>query len=233
MIDKLIVWIKKRTNLKFFLKSPINFIYSVILTLLYVDKWTYFPAILIHGKIKLKFIKKRKSYFEINGRLILEQWMNGNESVSIYLDKGSETVICNDFSIGNGVRIFVDKDARLKIGGKKKELGSGITAKSIIMVKKYLEIGSDCIIAWDTFLTDCDWHGIEGKYFQKQTILGDHVWIGVGVKVLKGSIIGKESIVTTNSVVHNRLFDERTLISGNPAIVIKTDVSNWSREMVS
>ncbi|WP_316737876.1 hypothetical protein [Pedobacter aquatilis] len=225
--------VKQHRNLKFFLKSPINFFYSVILTLFYVDKYSCFPAFEINGNVNFKLLKKKGAYLQINGRLTLEQWLYGKEQILLSLNENSNIIIENDFTIGNGVRIFVDKNAKLIIKGKQSETASGITANSIIMVRKFIEIGYDCIIAWDTFITDCDWHGIEGKAHIATTIVGDHVWVGVGVKVLKGVIIGSNSVVTTLSVLVGKKFPSQAMISGNPANVLKVGIPNWNREMNS
>lgn len=88
-------------------------------------------------------------------------------AVSISLGKNSSLIIDGDFTIGNGTRIFLDEGAFLYIGGNKYESASGITEKSRVMVRKSVHIGVDCIIAWNVFITDCDWHEIEGKSFQE------------------------------------------------------------------
>jgi acetyltransferase-like isoleucine patch superfamily enzyme len=222
----------KYPNVKAFLKSPWNWFYAAYLTIKYVDKWKKFPAFVINGSVRLKISKIKDATLEINDKLVIEQWLFGDERIVISLSHKSKCVIQNEFVIGNGVRIFVAPDASLVIKGKENESRSGITANSIIMVYKSLEIGKDCIIAWDTFITDCDWHGIEGKSSIKETIIGDHVWVGVGAKILKGSVINNNSIVTTLSVVLAGSYQESSLISGNPAKIVKTNIAPWSREML-
>lgn len=223
--------IKAYPSLKSFLKSPVNWIRCAFLTLKYVDEWTAFPAFQVNGSITFRLRKGANSKLIIRDRLILEQWMEGNEAASLKMGSGSTCIIEKQFTIGNGVRIFVDNNATLNIKGVMFETDSGITANSVVMVNKYLEIGYDCIIAWDTFITDCDWHGIDGKKSWANTIIGDHVWIGVGSKILKGANVNSNSIVTSLSVVLAGLYPERSLISGAPAKVIKSGIPLWSREM--
>jgi len=221
----------KYPNVKAFLKSPWNWFYAAYLTIKYVDKWEKFPCFTIKGSCRIKISKLKGATLEIREKLIFEQWLLGNERIVLSLSQKSNCVIQNEFTIGNGVRIFVAPEGNLLIKGRENESGSGITANSVVMVYKSLEIGKDCIIAWDTFLTDCDWHGIKGKYSIKETIIGDHVWIGVGAKILKGSIINSNSIVTTLSVVLAGNYEKSSMISGSPAKIVKTNIAPWSREM--
>ncbi|MET3028188.1 hypothetical protein ABXT06_16020 [Flavobacterium sp. UW10123] len=225
--------IAKYPNFKFFLKSPKNWLYAAYLTLRFVDEYMFFPAFQINGSVRIKVQKERNSKLIIKNRLILERWLNGDGCIALSLQHNSSCTVENDFILGQGTKIYLSKNAKLILHGKHMESGSGITANSVVMVNEHLEIGKDCIIAWDTFITDCDWHGIEGKKATKKTLIGDHTWIGVGAKILKGTIIGKDSIVTSLSVVLAGEYPERALLSGAPAQVLKTNIANWHREMFS
>lgn len=218
-------------NFKIFLVSPLNWFYAAYLTLRFVDEWIVFPAFQFNGSVRIKVQKGKNSKLVIKNRLLLEQWLRGDGCISIILGEDSKCNIENDFILGQGVKIYLSPKAQLILMGKNDESGSGITANSVLMVNDYVEIGKDCIIAWDTFITDCDWHGIEGKNSTKKTIIKDHTWIGVGAKILKGAVINKNSIVTSLSVVLEGEYPERVLLSGAPAKVLRTNISNWHREM--
>jgi len=215
----------------FLRKHPIKFIYYTYITLKYVDEWSILPAIRAKGKIKFQINKHKTSKLIIKDRLIFEAWISENEKTIIQLSHNSSLVIINEFIIGDSIRIHVATNAKLLLKGKKKESGSGITAKAVVLCYNYIEIGYDCIIAWDTFITDCDWHGVGDKASSKDTIIGDHVWIGVGAKVLKGCNLRGNNIITSNSVVLSGNYSPQTLISGNPATVNKSNIPNWCREM--
>lgn len=62
----------------------------------------------------------------------------------------------------------------------------------------------------------------------KDIILGDHVWVGNSVIILKGTIIEDNSIIAIGSVVTGKQFPANSIIGGNPAKVIKSNV-DWSR----
>ena len=60
----------------------------------------------------------------------------------------------------------------------------------------------------------------------KDIVLGDHVWVGNSVIVLKGANIGDHSIVAIGSVVPGKTYPANSVIGGNPAKVIKSNV-DW------
>lgn len=224
--------ILKIYNSSYFLSHPFLWIYSAYLTLRYVDNYNHFPAIIFHNYVRVKINKESNSLFQINQRLIFEGFFNRSDLTIINLWENARIIIENDFVLGDGISIIVTTNAELLIRGRCFESASGITATSKVMVHEYLEIGKDAIIAWDTFLTDCDWHTIVGKNPVSKTIIADHVWIGVGVKILKGVEIGCNSIITSNSVVLKGKYPENVMLTGIPAKIINTDIPMWNRELI-
>lgn len=61
--------------------------------------------------------------------------------------------------------------------------------------------------------------------------IGNHVWIGQKVIVLKGAEIGNDSITGTASLVTGKKFEDNVIIAGSPAKVIKQGVS-WDHELL-
>lgn len=164
----------------------------------------------------------------INGKLIIEPWI-GKFPSEISIGKQATLTIRDDFIIGDDVHIRLSPNANAIFGGKRHESGSGITARSVILVNESLQIGPDVIIAWDTFVTDNDWHQIGDTRQSIKTIIGEHVWLANGVKILKGSKIGANSIVACGSVVTGGDFPERSIIGGVPAKVVKSNIKDWHR----
>ena len=209
-----------------------TWLYSCYLTFRFIDEFDVFPAIQFNGRFKVYIEKSKSAKFIIKDRLILDRWTNKNGSISLTLKDNASITIYSRFTLGDGIKVFVNNNAELVLKGRRHESGAGITANSTIMVNQSLHIGYDCIIAWDTFITDCDWHSIIGKVHTYPTVIHDKVWIGVGVKILKGVEIGNNSIVTSNSVVTKGKYADFSMLTGLPAKVVKENIPLWSREMI-
>lgn len=87
-------------------------------------------------------------------------------------------------------------------------------------------IGHDCIIG-ESSLMDTDFHAIDPDSRRRdepgkigEVVIGDNVWIGGSVIILKNTIIGSDCTVGAGSVVSG-IFPERALIAGNPAKIIR------------
>lgn len=178
--------------------------------------------------LKVKIKKAKNAQFILNGNLIISPHLSGTTPVVIILGKNSSLTIENEFIIGNGVKISLSENSKLYFGGKNKESASGITADILIMVSKNIEIGSDFICAWGVYITDSDWHDIEGQIRQKDVIIGDHVWIANNSSVLKGSQIGHGSVVAGASKVHNKVIPPESLVAGTRGEVVKNNIK-WKR----
>ena len=92
-----------------------------------------------------------------------------------------------------------------------------------------MSVGEDCAISWGCQFLDDDFHELsyEGraKVDDPKIRIGSHVWIGSRVSVLKGAVIPDGCIVASNSVVGKVFTEKNCLIAGNPAQVIRHDVS--------
>ena len=142
-----------------------------------------------------------------------------------------------------GVRLEIGRDATLRIGrwawigdGSKIRVHEGevsIGAKTVmgqectISAYQYVEIGRECIVADRVMLIDFD-HGVveverpirlQGIY-KRDVRVGHNVWIGYGACILRGVIVGDNSIVGTSTVV-TRDVPENAVVGGSPARVIR------------
>lgn len=96
-------------------------------------------------------------------------------------------------------------------------------------------IGKDCLFSSSIEIRTSDGHGIvdprSGRLLNrgKSVVIGDHVWVGAGVSILKGARVGANSIVGAKSVVTTRTPEEGVILAGIPAKVVKRGVS-WVRK---
>lgn len=91
-----------------------------------------------------------------------------------------------------------------------------------------LTLGNHVAISWDCEFLDDDFHSIQydGKEVRDPiTEIGDDVWIGSGVKVIKGVKIGNGNVIAAYSVVTKSFMDTNVLIAGNPVQVIRRNIS--------
>lgn len=93
---------------------------------------------------------------------------------------------------------------------------------TVIASRLKIKIGNNVRCGANTMITDTDWHTDDyrsGK--DKEIIIEDNVWLGYGVKVLKGVHIGKNSLIGAGSIV-TRDIPENVIAAGNPCKIIKT-----------
>jgi acetyltransferase-like isoleucine patch superfamily enzyme len=127
------------------------------------------------------------------------------------------------FSIGKGCRFDIGKDATV-------ELGSGfINSNTTLIIMHGLTLGAGCSVGWGCQFLDEDFHSLSypGKSAggDNRITVGSHVWIGSNVSILKGSAIPDGCVVAAGSVLKTRFTDKSALIAGNPAKVVRKNVS--------
>lgn len=127
-----------------------------------------------------------------------------------------------DIYVGNcqfyeGVRFEIGKKAVLQIGN-----GTYLNRNTVVVAQKRVDIGKDCLIAWDVVIMDSDLHPIAGKIMEdKPVVIEDNVWIGCRTIILKGVRIGKGAIIAAGSVVTKDV-PASTIAAGVPARIIAT-----------
>lgn len=114
---------------------------------------------------------------------------------------------------GEGAIIEIGENARIS--------GANIFARNSI------KIGNNVEIAAGVQITDLNGHltyslnRTIGEDTPNPIVIGDNVWIGLNAIILKGTEIGDNCIVSAGSVVKGK-FPANSVITGNPAIVVKT-----------
>ena len=99
-----------------------------------------------------------------------------------------------------------------------------------------ITIGNDCLFSSSIFFRTGDSHSIVDENNTRinpseDIFVGDHVWIGAQVVILKGSYIPSNSIIGYRSLVTKKLDDTNTIYAGTPAKAIKHNI-NWMRERI-
>ena len=79
--------------------------------------------------------------------------------------------------------------------------------------------------SWDCQLFDTDFHYIlkQGGIIKKNTLpvfIGNNVWVGNHVSIMKGSMVPSYSVVSSQTLVNKQFSSESVIIGGIPAKVI-------------
>lgn len=95
-----------------------------------------------------------------------------------------------------------------------------------------LIIGKNCMISDGIHIHATDSHPIMDKdsmqvinRVQQPLIIGDHCWLAQGVRILKNAHIPNNTILGAGSVVSKHFDEEYTVLGGNPAKVVKRNVT--------
>ncbi len=118
-------------------------------------------------------------------------------------------------------------------------LGRGVECNpgTYLLCANSITIGDDFLSGWDCVIKDNDGHPVVDADVDLDTvhelvdegkpiIIGDHVWFGAKVVVLKGARIGSNSIVGWGSLVTKQFEGEHQIIAGFPAKIIRGN-ANW------
>jgi acetyltransferase-like isoleucine patch superfamily enzyme len=155
-------------------------------------------------------------------------------------------------SIQIGANSIVYEKAKIEAYGKGRiEIAENSVLGDVrIYAREKISIGARLVSSWNVFIQDFDPHPIspEERAIQVQNIcadfrpqyasmsklplawdfptapieLGDDIWIGANVTILKGVKIGSGCLIATGSVVTSGEYPARSILAGNPARVVKT-----------
>lgn len=100
-----------------------------------------------------------------------------------------------------------------------------------------ISIGEDCLISSSISFSTGDSHSVIDKSTglrinpSADIKIGDHVWIGQGVRILKGVTIGDHSIVALGALITSNDYPANSVIGGIGGKVLKTGI-DWLAERI-
>ncbi len=167
----------------------------------------------------------------------------------------SQVIICpkvmiNDSVIsvvGNNCKVFIEGGGtnihhfhlEVKDDNSKVSICKGFTSEQVSMYAcegREISIGEDCMLSAGIYISTSDFHSIidvntlERLNPAKDVIIGNHVWLGAGVSLLKGTVIPDHVVVGKNSIVISDLSHSYAVYVGTPAKKVKDGVT-WKREV--
>jgi len=146
---------------------------------------------------------------------------------------GHRLVVGRDCAFGGGSLWAEDSGCVLTVGD-----GTTIEEAHVAVTEPgcRIEIGRGCMFAGRVVIRSGDSHSIldaaSGRRINpaRDVRIGDRVWLAAGVQVLKGVVIGDDSVVGTQSVV-TKSIPAGSLAVGSPARVVRPGV-RWDRKRI-
>jgi acetyltransferase-like isoleucine patch superfamily enzyme len=99
-----------------------------------------------------------------------------------------------------------------------------------------ITLGDDCMLSGDITMDVSDMHSIldvkSGIRINppRDILIGDHVWLAQGVRIMKGSQIGQDCIIGSRALVCGSI-PANSLAVGTPARVVRSGVT-WDRRRI-
>ncbi len=175
---------------------------------------------LLYGKAtfeshKTARMEVKNGVFQFN-----RSWTKKNPFPSMLtLEENARLQVNGDFRIFSGSRVLVWVNSTLI-------LGSGYINNNLILsCYDRIEIGHDVAISENVCIRDSDNHDIlNSDHVKTQAVkIGNHVWIGTNVIILKGVTIGDGAVIAAGAVV-NKDIPPGCLAGGVPARVLKASI---------
>ena len=135
------------------------------------------------------------------------------------------TLIVNGESdCGAGACISVAEGAVLTLGHN-----SHIGPKDLVVCHRAITLGDSVRISWCCTLMDTDQHHLvtlDGTVCNPDApiVIGRNVWVGCHAIVAKGTQLADDTTIGAGSIVHGLHTEPCTVLSGNPAKVVKSGV---------
>lgn len=142
---------------------------------------------------------------------------NGRSSI-LRMDERAHLYVKGSFKFFYGADIILFKNSILTLGE-----GSFINSDCKIRCHKKISIGKYCAISHDFTVMDSDAHKINGIKQTKPVSIGNHVWIGTRVTILKGVTVGDGVVLAAGAVVTHDI-PNGCMAGGVPAKIIKRNV---------
>lgn len=143
----------------------------------------------------------------------------------------------NLIEIGPNVRFKSGRIFLLEGRGQHIRIGADTTVEKAFLYideSANIDIGCDCMLSTEIVIRTGDEHSIidvnsGGRLNPSRDVqVGDRVWIGRAVQVLKGSSLLSESVVAACSVVTKSFDEGNCVVAGVPAKIVKRGI-RWDR----
>lgn len=173
-------------------------------------------------------------------KYLCRKYPNLKAGKNVSVDYGSQVIVYNnELILKDNVRIRSRQRGYhagmpfpttflIDVKGAKITIGENCRLNGVYLhAQEEIYIGKNTVIASGVNIIDSNGHVLnssdrtKGRDVPKAIHIGENVWIGLNAIILKGAVIGDNSVIAAGAVVKGE-FSANSLISGNPAIV--TDI---------
>lgn len=182
---------------------------------------------ILNPKLKKIFVKfdGSNNYIEIHEPFFI------HEKLFIQCDSNSKLIVGKNNNwkklnilLGNSNEVVIGEDTTIE------------RAEFVLIGSKNtkMNIGNDCMISYNVAIRTEDGHTIYNNATKKimnipeNVNIGNHVWIAANSRILKGSNIPSNCVISNFSLVNKKFTEENCVIAGIPAKVVKEGI-NWDR----
>jgi acetyltransferase-like isoleucine patch superfamily enzyme/coenzyme F420-reducing hydrogenase beta subunit len=167
----------------------------------------------------------RNADVRLNTRLLVgaKKFRKSRLETRLLVEDGGALSVNSPFVFGYGSDIEIFRGGRLIVHGNR---NGGSNMGTTIICAERIEIGEHVMIGRNVTIRDNN----GGHYLSQQgykdarpVIIGNHVWLCEGCTVMAGVKIGDGAIIGAHAVVYSNV-PPFSLVSGNPAKVIETDI---------
>lgn len=200
--------------------------------------YSFFSILNVKGRkgnfivLKSAFLKKTKIRIDGKNNLVFIHPENRLNNCLLHVSGNNCQIIIGEHCILSNVELWIEDDGgKIEIGYRTTIEGGHIAATE----GKSISIGEDCMFSHRIEIRNGDSHAIYDNESKQRIntaqsiVVGNHVWLGADVKILKGASIADNSIVATAAIVTSQFEDCNAMYGGIPAKKIKEGIV-WIRE---
>jgi len=162
----------------------------------------------------------QKSLFAKNAKSQIDDSFKTGQDNFFDIHPEAEIIIANDVTINHSNFITIKKNAKLSIGKN-----TYITRATISCLGE-IKIGENCILGEGMKIFDHNHHYIKQPFSVSKTdfsigkvSLGNNVWTGANVIILKDVTIGDNVIIGAGCVIHKDVPDNAIIINKQELII--------------
>jgi acetyltransferase-like isoleucine patch superfamily enzyme len=204
--------------------------------------WAYFrQTYLFYQTYILRSLFLNKAHIKLGTNVRIQALKSVTAESTALLSIGSNSVIYEN------ARIEALGVGQIIIGE------NSIIGDARISSRSKITIGKNFLTSWNVFIQDFDPHPVKSElraaqvdsmvtnffpsfgqrpisrpfHFEfpnEEIVIGNNAWLGANVTILKGARIGDNCIIATGAVVIKGEYAANSILAGNPAKVVKSNI---------